>query len=159
MNTDTHPLRRTQRLPGTAVLIGIGVALLAAIVAVAVIGGRGVVEYPEGSPEAAAQTYVQALFDGEDDAAYAMLSPALQARCVAVDSDVDATAAGSATFEDVHIRDDRVVIDVRLTGARFEPGPLPIQQEEIDARLTLVEIDGEWRISAGDWPLYRCIWR
>ena len=42
-----------------------------------------------------------------------------------------------ATFERVRTLTDRVAIDIRLTGTRFEPGPLPVDTIEIDTRLTL----------------------
>jgi hypothetical protein len=153
MDTQTH------HMPGTTVLIAISVTLVAAVVTIAFLGRRDVEEYAAGSPEAAAQAYVQHLFDGEWDDAYAMLTPEAQERCAILDVAIDETDTRVATFEHVRTQNDRVVIDVRLTGTRFEPGPLPVDTTEIDTRLTLEQVAGEWRIAGGTQPVYGCAWR
>ncbi len=155
---DTH----SSHMPGTSVLIAIGAVIVLAVASIALLGGRNVAEYAPGSPEAAAQAYVQALFDGDSDAAYAMLSPELQRHCRALETDLGWTDSSAAVFENVRTRAGRVTIDVVLTGTGFEPGRLPIDQidqHEIDSQLSIEKSDGEWRIVAGDWPLYRCAWR
>lgn len=153
MGTQPH------HMPGTAVLIAIGVTLVAAVVTIAFLGRRDVEDYPAESPEAAAQTYIQHLFDGEWDDAYAMLTPEAQRRCPILDVDIDETESRVATFERVRTLTDRVAIDIRLTGTRFEPGPLPVDTIEIDTRLTLEQVAGEWRIAGGTQPVYGCAWR
>jgi hypothetical protein len=51
-------------------LVVVGVLLAAAVL---LLGPPAVVEYEPGSPEAAAQSYVQALLDGDYDLAYDLL--------------------------------------------------------------------------------------
>lgn len=152
---DTH----THHMPGTAVLIAIGVTLVAAVATIALLGGRDVVEYAPGTPEATAQAYIQALFDRDYEAADALLSPAARARCPSSEIELDDTHTGVATFERVRRYENRVVIEILLAGARFEPGPFPIDTDQIETELTLRQLDGEWRIVAGDWPFDRCAWR
>ena len=152
MDTQTQ----THHMPGTAALVTIGVVLVAAVAAIALLAGRDVVDYAPGTPEATAQAYIQALFDRDYETADALLSPTARARCPSFDTEFNDTRTGAATFEQVRRYDDRIVIDILLTGARFEPGPFPIEEDRIETELSLRQIDGEWRIIAGEWPFDRC---
>lgn len=150
---------KTRRRPGTAVLVATGVVLVAVIVGLGLLGPRTASEFEPGTPEAAAQTYVQALLDGDYDVAYEMLSPDLQEGCRPNDLRMaDGMDIGTAVFENVRIRDERATIEMRLTET-FEPGELPLDEQDIETRLALDMRDGEWRVVAADWPLYGCEWR
>lgn len=142
-------------------LAGAGILIVVAILATALLGGSDVTAYPPGTPEAAAQTYLQALFDGDYQVAHGLLTPQLQAQCDAHDllfdreSDMD-----RAVFDDVRVRGDSAVIDVSLRWMEYSPDPLvELSTNEVDSRLVLERIDTEWRIANADWPLFGCEWR
>ncbi len=142
-------------------LAGAGILIVVAIIATALLGGSDVTEYAPGTPEAAAQTYLQALFAADYEVAHGLLTPQLQAQCDAHDllfdreSDMD-----RAVFDKVTVRGDTTVIDVSLRWMEYSPDPLvPLASNEVETRLVLERIDGEWRVASADWPLFGCEWR
>jgi len=154
MSTDT-------RSHGTAVLIGTATVAIAAIITVALLGGSRVTEYQPGTPEAAAQRYLQALFDADYDTAHDLLEPRLLARCAPHEliyhpgPDMD-----RAVFRSVEERDESVLISIEITSTNVSPEPIPmIDTHEIDTHLVLEPWDGGWRIVDAGWPLAECDWR
>jgi hypothetical protein len=139
-------------------VIGLVVAgvLLAAVVLL--LGPPAVVEYEPGSPEAAAQSYVQALLDGDYDLAFDLLSPALRTDCRPHElaAELDVESLGSVVFTEVTVTGDRATIAVRLTPSVSGPGLVPGDPEEVDTRLVLQSADGGWVVVAADGPLYGC---
>ena len=147
----------TQRMPGTGVLIAGGLVIVAAIAAIALIGGPRVVEYAAGTPEAAAQEYVQALLDEDYDLAFTYLAPEIQADCdVGAPSNGLASDSAVIVFDNVRTFDERTTIDARISWNHYEPGPFPVDEHETTTRLTLELRNDEWRIVAARWPLDGC---
>jgi hypothetical protein len=145
--------------PGSKVLVAVVAGILVAVLAIVLLGGDDVVEYDPGTPEAAAQAYLQALFEGDGDAAHALLSPRHQARCEPYELDLHGEDFTSATFTETRIADGRATIDVRMSGSEFIPDPVVIGSHELHTEIVLESLDGEWRIVAADWPLDSCLWR
>lgn len=142
-------------------LAAAGILIVVAIIATALLGGSDVTSYPPGTPEAAAQTYLQALFAADYEVAHGLLTPQLEAQCEAHDLRFDRESdMDRAVFDEVRVRGDTAVIDVSLRWMEYSPDPLvPLPSNEIDSRLVLERIDGEWRIASADWPLFSCEWR
>ena len=147
----------TARLPGTALLLGAGAVILAVVIGTA-LRGSDVTSYPAGSPEAVAQTYVQAVLDGDGMAAHAVLSPRLQSRCRPYDLEGPFDGGSyRAVFEEVDDAETTVWITVRLTSTDYPEPPLPFPAiEEFTSRVVLEQFGGEWRIVDAEWPLETC---
>ncbi len=150
----------TVRVPGTALLLGAGAVILA-IVITAAVRGSGVTTYPAGTPEAVAQTYVQALLDGDLATAHATLEPQLQTRCRPYDFETPLhNGSYRVVFEESDVAQDAVTITVHLTSTGYPDPVLPLPSvEEFTSRLVLARFDGEWRIVDADWPLEVCVRR
>lgn len=148
------------RMPGTGVLIGAAVLIVAALGAIALLGEPRVVEYDPGTPEAIAQAYIQALFDEDYDVAFGLLAPELQLECHPDDLDAGfAQDSGTAVFEKVRRFEDRVTIEVRISTRYYEPDVFPIEavdEHDLTTSLSLEMRNEEWRIVDTRWPLNGC---
>ena len=155
MSADTHSVS------GTALLFGAGAVILVAIIGIALLAGSDVTEYDPGTPEAAAQNYLQALIDEDYTTAHALLSPRLQIRCRDYELSREyGPEMDRVVFEDVRHLDTSTVITLRITTLGYSAEPLPsVMRDEIDSRLVLEQFDGDWRIVDADWPLDYCDWR
>ncbi len=151
---------KTKRKPGSVVLIVGASALVAIIVGVALLGSPKVAEYEPGSPEAAAQRYVQALLDDDYTTAHSLLDADWQRECDPHDLRIEPWwSVATATFTDVNRRGDTATIDIRLDTGDLDFEDIPIQADTIDTVLVLEHQAGEWRIVGADWPLSECIGR
>lgn len=152
---------QTRHMPGRTALIAIGSLLVAAAIGIALFGTNSIAEYADGTPEAAAQAYVQALFDGDPATAYELLGDRLQVDCEPFqlnDGIVDRLDR-TARFTDVAVADGQATITVRISSSDLEFDPFPAGGFETDTRLVLDLVDGAWRIVDAEWPLYGCTWR
>ena len=136
-------------------LIGAIVAatlVVVAVTAVALTGSQQDATYVEGSPEAAMQAYAEALENGDIDAAYQILTPEAQAR-VPIYEFRSVMSWGDDLPSRVWVDDrtefdDRVV--VKLTVETTYDGFLGPDRDTHTLRVSLIEMDGAWRI---DTPL------
>lgn len=136
----------TPSRPGGRVLVIGAVVVIAAVVIAAVLAGSRTVEFEAGSPEEAAQTFIQALFDDDEDAAYGLLTRELQGECEPEDlSSYFGYGPGVARFDRVAVDGDRVEINVAIDSGYPQ-----------DAELMLEQRDGRWLVADGDWPFGRC---
>ena len=146
----------TVHVPGTALLLGAGAITLAVVIGIALMGSD-VAHYPAGTPEAAAQAYLQAQLDDDLNAAHALLAPRLQSRCrpYELGSPFDG-GSYRAVFEEVDEDGAEVVITVRIESTGYSDRlPLPAVEEYM-SQLVLEQFDGEWRIVHAEWPLETC---
>lgn len=143
--------------PGTPILIGIGIAVGLAVLIALALSGRGLQRYDPDSPEAAAQAYIQALFDEDFDEARRYLSDDLQSRCRGVDLRLSGLE-DTATFDEVRGDGDHAEIELRLSDSAVFPGEFPFRDYDwsTDTELELERIDGVWRITRAAWPVFRC---
>lgn len=146
-------------MPGSTIIAATAAVAVVAIAAIALLGTADMVVYDVESPEAAAQDYLQALFDGDLDRAYEFLSPDQQARCEPYELRISGDRFTSASFVGTATTGDRAIIDVRLSGLDVIPDPALFGTTELDTEVVLESVDGAWRIVAADWPLDRCLWR
>jgi hypothetical protein len=143
--TTTPAADRRLWLAGAIVLAG-----LVAIAAVAVLlsGGREDSTYEAGSPEAAVQAYAGAWAAGDSDAAWQLLTPRAQSRvqqfefrnAIRWDDDIPSRV----WIDERQDFDDHVVLS--LSVERTWDGLLGPDRDITSLRLSLVQIDGEWRI-------------
>ena len=132
---------------------GIGVLVfIAALVAIL----RQPTEFEAGTPEAATQQYVQAVIDDEPEAAWALLTPALQSSCTAEElDDRSHRSRGRILLVDTETRDDSATVDLRIT-TTYSDDPFAFDEQSYERQFRLSLVDGEWRISDAPWPFYRC---
>lgn len=132
--------------PGRGILVGAAIAIVVAVVVAAALAGSGTATFDADTPEAAAQAYIQALFDGEEDVAHQLLTPELQGRCRGHErSSALAFESRVAVFDAVDVDVDRAEITVVLDSG--------ISRE---TRLVLVRRDGRWLVADSQWPLDHC---
>lgn len=145
------------RTPGSSVLIGIGIAVALLIIVALALSQRGLQRFDPGTPEAAAQAYVQALFDEDYETAHTYLSTELQAQCRSDELRVYGLQ-DAATFDEVRRDGDRAEIELRLTDTKYYPGLYPFDDYRwsTETELVLERIDGTWQITDAAWPVYRC---
>lgn len=167
MSTDTLDPRRTAPAPprpaGNRILVTIvGIVAIGLVVGV-VLAARGGPVYPEGSAEAAAQAYLQALFDEDPAEARAFLAPEIAATCHTYEPASWWIGESTAVrFEDVREIDDRVVIDLELSSlSEYDPFEFPFDDYDPvrDTELVLEQRNGDWVITEAAWPLHQCDWR
>lgn len=141
----------------TQLLIAVGASVLVIVVisiAVAVIAGDEQ-DFPAGSPEGTVQRYLRAIDDRDADAAIALFSADLAARCELepVRSnprrgfDVDFRA----TLLDTTERDDVTEVRVRLT-QYYGDGPFDRGESRQEHVFVLQQSAEGWRFTEPPWP-------
>jgi hypothetical protein len=153
---------KMSRKPGTPILVGIGILLLLALLVALTVAGSNVRTYEAGTPEATAQAYIQALFDGDIHTGHGYLSKDLQQKCEPRDLDLWWVGhADSASFDEVRIDGDHAAIELRLVSSDYEPGAFPFDNYDNsqETELELDQLDDVWVITDATWPLAGCTWR
>jgi hypothetical protein len=145
---------------GNRVLVTIVSVVVLGLIIGLVLAARGGPEYPEGSAEAAAQGYLQALFDEDPIAARAFLAPELAATCHTYEpASWWISESTSIRFEDVRNVDGKVVIDLELSSlTTYDPFEFPLDDYDParDTELVLERRDDSWVITEAAWPLHQC---
>ena len=145
--------------PGTRVLLLAGAVIVIAIILAAIFSNGRVQSFDPGTPEAVAQAYVQAIFDNDSFAAYALLAPELQDECDRHDLIPPwAIGASHARFRAVRIDGDRAVIDVELRDIDVSVSPFGIDDHR-DTKSNELELEhrqSDWLITYAAWPIYGC---
>lgn len=135
-------------------LIGAAIAVLIVVVAIAVAltSTQQETRYPPGSPEAALQAYAESWERGDNDAAYEVLTERVQARVDSLEfrhaMSWDEEAPKRVWIEERTDIDDGVVL--KLLVETTYNGLFGPDRDTLMIRVTLVEVDGVWRI---DTPL------
>lgn len=159
---DVYMKQKASRSPGTPILIGIGVLVAVAVLVILALAGSDVRAYEPDTPQAAAQAYIQALFDDDPRTAYSHLSADLQSQCRPNDLDLWwVRRADSASFDEVRTDGDHAEIELRLMSSDYDRGIFPFDNYDHsrETELELDRVDGEWVITDATWPLAGCTWR
>lgn len=129
----------------------VGIIVLAALVT-GLAGSRDPVELEPGTPEAAVQSYLDAVVDRDSEAAIGMLGAG--SGCTAEDFD------NAYVGEDVHVslREVRILgetarVDVVITTGSGEIIPTEWSEQQT---FRLRQTGDEWLLSGTPWPLFEC---
>lgn len=134
---------------------------LGGLVAVVLVTGailgalRGPATLDPDSPEGVVQSYLQAVLDGDYQAAVQHFSEETAERCtVASFREAWIDESLTATLEDVRVRDGGAEVRIRF---RSVPAPDPLGGDfSFRERFSLVEEAGAWRLTGDPWPLFFC---
>jgi len=144
-------------LIGGGVFLGV---LLVASVIVALLESEETL--PEGTPEAAVQSFLTATEDENLELAYSFLSTDLQEDCAVekfAAGDVRVTSGlrdARVTLEKRATVKDTVFVTVRVTHFRGS-GPFDSQESAFEQRFALRrDGGGQWRFTEYPWPFSRC---
>ena len=142
--------------PSNRILAWIAIAILATGVIAAVLNGSNVTEYAESTPEGTVQRYVNALLEGDDEAADQYLTPTQRAECSADDSFrfVRHTDDARIALLESDVDGGSARLTVRVTEGSF--GLFDSSEYSHDERYELEQIDGSWLIDDQTWPRYGC---
>lgn len=145
----------TRWLIGTVVIV-----VLVAVAAVVVTSLREPTALPAGSPEAAVQRYLQAVADGDRDAALGAYTPRLGERCEGEPMHrppfPDERVSFDADLLDTREVDgDTVEVRVRITEYSGEP-PFSGGGYDHTEVFRLRRVDGAWGIDEVHWPYHLC---
>lgn len=137
-------------------VLGIAVAalLLLAVVAAVLSSLRSEPDLPAGSPEAAVQDYLAAVYAGDSDAAAEHLDP--EGGCLASDLDQAWVDQESRAV----LRDSREQgggATVRIDLVRSGSGPFGSGEWTEEQTFRLRQVDGAWVITGTPWPTHVCI--
>ena len=143
-------------------LIGAGSLLAILLVASVVVALVQRVEpLAEGTPERAVQLYLEAIADGDLEAAHNLLSAELKEEC-SID-DLVRRSYATKELEDSRItleKTDHVggnaIVTAKVTTLRSN-SPFGSSENSYDRRFTLVEEDGSWRFTSNPWPYPGCM--
>lgn len=151
-------MEATTQMPGKRSLLVAAAVIVALAVTALVIAGRST-DYPPGSPEEAAQGYLQAALEGKQRVALEFVAPELKQVCDRHDlvpwwirsSDV-------ADIETVEITDNRAFIDLRLRDRDYATPPLVLDApgEPRRGEIVLDRHDGMWLITELHGPWSSC---
>jgi alkylation response protein AidB-like acyl-CoA dehydrogenase len=132
--------------------IAVGALLLLAVVAALVSVQRPPVQFDAGTPEATVQTYVEAILDGDVEAAAGLLDP--ESGCTVEDlerSEFQEPARVVVSNSSAQDETARVMVDLV-----YSDGPFAGQEYASNETFRLVRADGSWLITGEPWPAYYC---
>lgn len=142
----------SMKRPTTVMVIIVTVIVALSIVALVFSLGRNVGSYEDGTPEAVAQDYLTATFDGDFDRAASLIDAS--SNCDADDLDrayIDDSARISLVESVIEGNRARVRVNVELPSG----GPIGGFFGE-EHTLRLVRSGNGWVLTGVPWPLYDC---
>jgi hypothetical protein len=137
-----------------AVLLIVGAAIAGALVVGAVLASRAT-EFPDGSPEATAQGYLQAMLDDDERTARSYLAPEVADDCDPISHAYSFRSADTVRFVAVAVADGRAEIELEFSfSSDYEPFEFPIDEpwrSPRDARLELEQRNNKWVVVGATW--------
>lgn len=137
------------RLP----LVAMGALVVLAIFAAIALGLRGPTEFPDGTPEAAVQDYLQGVLDGDDDAVLAVLAADRVGPCRDDLAEYGTYGVEGIGFEldEIQVTGDRARAE--LTQRSTSSGdPFGGTQRFGERYVDLRRENGEWKVDGASWP-------
>jgi len=146
-----------KRSIGWWVAWGAGAAVAGLLVVAAILAGRqDVTMFGPGTPEATAQTYLQAIKDRRWTAAFDTFTDKLAERCGSTPvTDLYYPDIARVALLESDINGDRATVQVAITEA-IEGGLLNLNENTMNQTIVLTRSSAGWRISEAPWPLYYC---
>ena len=143
-------------------LIGGGVFLGALLIASVIVAMLDRDEpLPEGSPEAAVQSFLKAIEDENFEVAHSSLSDSLREDCP-IEKFAGGNIRGDSKLRDNRITlertktvQDTVFVTVRVTQFHGS-GPFGASESSFEHRFALRQEEGRWRFTEFPWPFFRC---
>ncbi|WP_353826298.1 hypothetical protein [Agromyces sp. SYSU T0242] len=134
-----------------AILVALVVLVIAALLIVFTRGAPELLD-PE-TPEGVVQRYAEAVLEGDEAAATALLTDEVADDCVRMprtgDDGVRVTLVGTTD------RGETADVEVRIV-TTYADGPFGASEYEERGTFDLVRVDGDWRIETAPWPLAVC---
>jgi len=142
--------RKRSRWPLIALLAGVAVVVVIALIAVFARGGP--VEYAEDTPEGVVQRYSQAVIDGDMQTAIDHLAPELADDCERQQPSTDDLRV---TLVETVERDDSARVEV-IVATVYGSSPFGTSEYRSEEAFDLVRIGGRWYVDAAPWQLTIC---
>lgn len=140
--------------PEKVLLYVVGGILLVAVAAGVVSALRPAPEFEPGTPEAAVQGYLQAVFEREETEAEAFL--ASDSRCGADDIERAMTEESArVVLRDSEVGDGTARVRVEIVHSSAG-GPFETYEYTQERTFRLVREDEEWRLTGEPWPVFSC---
>ena len=137
------------RLP----LVAMGAVVVLAIFVAIALGLRGPTEFPEGTPEAAVQDYLQGVLDGDDEAVLATLAADRVEECRDELAQYGTYGIDGIGFELDEIDVTGDTARAELTQRSTSSGdPFGGTQRYGDRYVELRRENGEWKVDGASWP-------
>ena len=135
------------------VLAGVvGVIAILMVVSAVVAATRTSTPADPATPAGTVQLFVTAILDGEDEAAVALLDPALGCRVPIPQRGLSGSGASFA-IAGTRVYGDRASVEIDVTEYR-NGGPFDANSHR--ETFQLVAHDGGWLITGEPWPVYFC---
>jgi hypothetical protein len=155
MGTSTTPPRlEANRRPETAILLAVGTAIVIALVVGAVLANRAT-EFPDGSPEATAQKYLQAILDNDERTARTYLAPDVADNCDPFPRTYGLRYADTVRFAAVAVDGGHAEIELEFSfSSDYEPFEFPIDEPRHspgEAHLVLEQRTDGWVVVGASW--------
>ncbi len=150
MSEDAPAPAPRQRWVLIALLAGIGLVVVIAVIAVFARGGP--TEFAADTPAGVVQRYSQAVIDGDTDAAMEYLVSDVAESCDPVPSNTDDYRL---TLLETTEREESARVDVLIT-AVYGTGPLGASESEYEESFDLVKDGDDWLIAFAPWELTIC---
>lgn len=140
--------------PNRVLALLVGAVAVLAIVTGVVVAGRDAPQLDPGSPEAAVQSYLEAVLDGDFTAAAGLLAPSSE--CDASDvAQAYVPESARIVLTDTTVDGDRAVVTLDVTEGA-DGGPFGGEGFSRDERVTLERDAGDWKVAGSTWLLYLC---
>ncbi len=135
-------------------------SVIVALVVVAITGAavlsvlRPAPDLDPWTPEGVAQAYYQAILDGEEADALALMSPEIQQRCRDRDFRFFFVAnSGRVVLTSTEVREGRAEVEVEIDKVS-DPSLFDLESYSTHERLVMTETATGWPISEVPWPFH-----
>lgn len=141
---------RRSRILLVALLAGVGVVIVIAVIAVLTRGTPDML--PAGTPQGVVQRYAQAVTDGDLTTARRYLATETADTCDRIDPVPDDSRVALVATKETG---DSARVDVVITTVTGS-GPFGAEEYESDSSFTLVREGGEWLVDTAPWEFTIC---
>lgn len=133
----------------------VGAVVLLAVIAAVLVANRDTPDLDRGTPQGVVQEFLQAVFNGEDEAAAALLSSSTG--CGASDLAFSHSSESSPriVLDDVTLDGEKAVVTVNVTEGSGN-SPFESSGYSHKERINVQREGGVWKVTAASWLLPGC---